>query len=57
MNQHLNGYGNGDVYADFKSGDDFGVKLLSLTNSNFYSLDDLERNMIEYHNAYQRGYK
>ena len=56
VRQHFTGHGNGDVYADYKYGHRFTVKVISLTSSGYSSLDDLERDMIEAHYAYSHGY-
>ena len=56
VTQHLTGSGNGDVYADYKNGDSFTVQAISLTNSGYQSINDLERDMIEAHDAYMKGY-
>ncbi|MCD8201134.1 MAG: GIY-YIG nuclease family protein [Clostridia bacterium] len=56
VNNHLTGKGNGDVYADYKSGDEFSVKIVSLTDSGLKSLDDLERALIERYGAFSGGY-
>ncbi len=56
VNQHFQGRGNGDVYADYKYGDDFVIKMIALRDSGFASLDELERQTIQAYNAYYRGY-
>ncbi len=56
IKQHLTGHGNGDVYADFKYGDDFEVSTVSLTDSGYGSLNDLERDTIAAYGAYNNGY-
>ncbi len=56
VRQHLTGHGNGDVYADYKYGDHFTVRTISLASSGYLSIDDLERDMIEAYDAYERGY-
>ena len=54
--QHLTGHGNGDVYADYKYGDEFEINLVSLRESGYDSLDALERDAIKTYNAYTKGY-
>ena len=54
--QHLTGHGNGDVYADYKYGDDFEVNVVTLRESGYDSLDALERDTIKTYDAYNRGY-
>ncbi|MBQ7692945.1 MAG: GIY-YIG nuclease family protein [Oscillospiraceae bacterium] len=53
---HFTGRGNGDVYADFKYGDNFTIRTIALENSGFSNLNDLERYCISYYNAYYKGY-
>ena len=54
--QHLTGHGNGDVYADFKYGDEFEVSTVSLVDSGYGNLNDLERDTIAAYDAYNNGY-
>ncbi len=56
VNSHLTGKGNGDVYADFKYGDEFSIKMIGLDASGFSSLNELERNTILTYDAYSKGY-
>jgi hypothetical protein len=56
VNAHFTGKGNGDVYADYKYGDSFKIKMISLDNSGFTSLNELERATIKTYNAYSQGY-
>lgn len=56
VNNHFTGHGNGDVYADYKYGDDFTIKMIALEKSGFKTLNELERNTIMTYNAYSRGY-
>lgn len=56
VSAHLTGHGNGDIYADFKYGDSFTVRLVPLVGSGYQSLNDLERDMIEAYDAYAHGY-
>ena len=56
INQHFTGRGNGDVYADYKYGQEFLVSIVPFANSGYYSLNDLERAMIELYDAYELGY-
>ena len=56
VNHHFSGRGNGDVYADYKYGDFFTIKMIKLENSGFYTLNELERNTIAYYDAYNKGY-
>lgn len=56
VNNHFTGHGNGDVYADYKYGDQFTIKLIKLEGSGFSSLNELEREMIRYYNAFSKGY-
>lgn len=56
VNMHFTGKGNGDVYADYKYGDGFTIKMISLENSGCESLNELERLMIAEYDAYASGY-
>ena len=56
INAHLTGHGNGDVYADYKYGDQFTIKAIALQNSGYRSLDELEKDTIAAYNAYNKGY-
>ena len=56
INQHFTGHGNGDVYADYKYGDDFAIKIVPLANSGYQDIDLLEKDMIQKYDAYHRGY-
>jgi GIY-YIG catalytic domain len=56
VNNHFTGKGNGDVYADYKYGDAFTIKLIALANSQFLTLNALERNTIAAFNSYAKGY-
>ena len=56
VNAHFTGKGNGDVYADYKYGDKFTIRTISLENSGFSTLNELERNTIAKYNSYYKGY-
>lgn len=56
VRNHFTGHGNGDVYADYKYGDRFTIKMISLKNSGFKTLNELERNTIMTYNSYAKGY-
>lgn len=56
VNSHFTGHGNGDVYADYKYGDKFTIKMIALEGSGFSTLNELERNAIRAYNAYSKGY-
>ncbi len=56
VTQHFTGHGNGDVYADYKYGDDFTINVVSLFESGYESLDALERDAIRAYAAYDCGY-
>lgn len=56
VNNHFTGHGNGDVYADYKYGDKFTIKMIALKNSGFKTLNELERNTIKTYDAYSKGY-
>ena len=54
--QHFTGHGNGDVYADYKYGNHFIIRFITLSESGYDNLDHLERDMIEHYNAFTTGY-
>lgn len=56
VNNHFTGKGNGDVYADYKYGDVFKIRLLALEGSGFKTLNDLERETIKTYDAFAHGY-
>lgn len=56
VNAHFTGKGNGDVYADYKYGDFFTIRIIALENSGFNSLNKLERNAIARYSAFSKGY-
>lgn len=56
INQHFTGHGNGDVYADYKYGDNFTILIVKLSNSGYYDIDLLERDLIRKYDAYSYGY-
>lgn len=56
VKQHFTGHGNGDVYADYKYGDSFLIRLITLRESGCDDLDRLERDMIAKYHAYESGY-
>lgn len=56
VNAHFTGKGNGDVYADYKYGDQFIIRTIELSKSGFKTLNELERQAIMTYNAYAKGY-
>lgn len=56
VRNHLKGKGNGDVYADFKYGDNFEVILIALEDTEYQYLNDLERHCIAAYHAFEDGY-
>ena len=56
VGQHLTGHGNGDVYADYRFGDEFMVRLIKLSDTSFESLDEQELYYIELYDAAATGY-
>lgn len=54
--QHFTGHGNADVYADWKYGDRFTIKIIKLQGSGFRSLNSLERSTIASYKAFSKGY-
>ena len=56
VNSHFTGKGNGDVYADYKYGDPFTIRMIALKGSGFKSLNELERHTIKTYDAFSKGY-
>ena len=56
VNAHFTGKGNGYVYADYKYGDEFTIKMISLQKSGYVSLNELERHTIMVYDAFSKGY-
>ncbi len=56
VNSHFTGKGNGDVYADYKYGDEFTIRLIPLYKSGFSTLNELEKAAIEAYDAFASGY-
>ena len=56
VNSHFTGKGNGDVYADYKYGDEFTITTFALEESGYSSLNELERSAIEAYGAFANGY-
>lgn len=56
VNAHFTGKGNGDVYADYKYGDEFTIKMIELEKSGFATLNALERHTIRHYSAFSKGY-
>ena len=56
IGNHFKGNGNGDVYADYKYGDEFKIRTISLDLSPYDNLNDLERHAIKVFGAYEKGY-
>lgn len=56
INQHFTGHGNGDVYADYKYGDQFLIHWILLAGSGFTDLNALEKHNIAKYNAHDAGY-
>lgn len=44
------------MYADYKYGDEFTIKMIALENSGYKTLNELERNTISVYNAFSKGY-
>lgn len=56
VSMHFLGRGNGDVYADYKYGADFSIKMIPLNTTEFDTLNELERFYISHYDAYENGY-
>ena len=53
---HFNGRGNPQVFLDYNNGDAFTVKAVTLAQSGYNSINDLERDLIQGYDAYTKGY-
>ena len=53
---HLQGRGNGDVYVDLRNGDKFNISVLNIKDTNYKSLNPMEKFLIAKYNAYTNGY-
>ena len=53
---HFTGKGNGDVYADYKYGSVFTLKLIEFSGSGYNTLNQLEKDTIMVYNSYAKGY-
>jgi len=49
--------GTAEAYADYKSGDLFGIMIISLRKSGFRTLDDLEAECSYRYDVYRKGQK
>ena len=56
LDNHIKGRGNPELYCDIEKGDEFAVKIIKLTDTNFDNLNDLERHYIAKYNSYYNGY-
>lgn len=56
VNSHFKGSGNGDVYADYKYGDKWTIKMIDIKETEYTSLNKLEKELISYYNSYKKGY-
>ena len=53
---HIQGRGNADVYFDLRSGDDFRVSIINIKNTNYSTLNSLEKYLISLYDANTHGY-
>ena len=53
---HFKGKGNGDIYADYRHGDIFKIKIINMYNTKYDDLDKLERVSIKVFDSYYSGY-
>jgi len=56
INSHFTGAGNKDVYDDYKYGDEFSIKMISLANSPCASLNELKQSVIATYDAHASRY-
>jgi len=48
--------GNKDVYRDYVKGDQWTIKLISMKQTNYFNLNDLEKYAIKLYRGYDKGY-
>lgn len=53
---HIKGSGNPEMYKDIISGDIFAINFIKLKDTNFSTLNSLERYYIAKYNTYYNGY-
>lgn len=53
---HIQGRGNADVYFDLRSGDDFRVSIININDTDYLTLNSLEKYLIHSYNANIHGY-
>lgn len=53
---HFKGKGNGDIYADYKHGDIFKIKIINMFETKYNSLNKLEKDTIKVYDSYYSGY-
>ncbi len=57
VTKHLNGYGNGDFYIDYKHfKDDVEIYLILLETTEYENLNLLEKDFIDYFDCKNTGY-
>lgn len=58
VNTHFTGRhgGNKSVYADFKHGDKWNIRLIDMKFTNYSNLNDLEKYAIQLYKGYDKGY-
>lgn len=54
LNDHFTGKGNGDIYADYKYGNKFTIKMILLCKSSYRDINKLEHDTIS--NYYGKSY-
>lgn len=54
--QHFIKEGSNGIYEDYMNGDEWTVKLISLANSGFNSINALEKHFIKYYKSTHNGY-
>ncbi len=53
---HITGRGNGDIYFDIRSGDDFIIRYYPFDPNQFRTIDELEFHLIRIYEANVYGY-
>ena len=56
INSLFMGKGNSDIYYDYKRGDQFTIKALSLHNSGFTTIEALKKHVIDKYSSHSKSY-
>ncbi|MBR5448869.1 MAG: GIY-YIG nuclease family protein [Clostridia bacterium] len=56
VSNHFSGSGNPNIHHDYIRGDNFTIKVVSLEDSGYSTLNEFERNTIMTYNTFANGY-